>query len=91
MTEFYGREEEILRRGEKYETLLRGAVTLGLFPEAVGNEETWLEQALAYHREPEGSRDLPILNSRWLRISETKTASGATVGFLSDITEEKQR
>ena len=91
MTELYPQAEGVLRLGITYEELFRKAVSLGWFPAARGCEEAFIQEALAYHRNPVGSMEQPVIGGGWLRISETKTATGATVGFRVDISELKRR
>ncbi|WP_107989571.1 diguanylate cyclase [Breoghania corrubedonensis] len=91
MGEMFPPADDVFRLGITYEEMFRKAILLGWFPESMGNEDAFLAAALAYHRNPVGSMEQPIINGGWLRISETKTRTGATVGFRVDITELKRR
>ncbi len=89
--ELYPPNATKLRVGASYEEMIRETVMLGWYPDAIGNEEEVIQRALAYHRDPKGVVEQPTANGGWLRVSNTRTATGETVAFRVDISELKQR
>jgi signal transduction histidine kinase len=59
----------------------------GLYAEAIGREEEWLEDRLARQTSAYSVHEQPLADGRWLRIEERRTASGGTVATLVDITD----
>lgn len=91
MLELYAESGKYLEIGRTFEEIMRDALGAGMFPDAVGREEIWLQDRLRNHRNPTGLIEQQTVDGRWLRIYEKKTPSGATVGFRVDITELKLR
>src|SRR3546814_4524754 len=65
-------------------------MTLGAFPAAAGNEEAWIAERLASHRNPTGPIERRLDDGRWILIREQRTAEGGIVGIGTDITALKQ-
>jgi signal transduction histidine kinase/DNA-binding response OmpR family regulator len=76
--------------GVHFKQLLRVGAERGLYPEAEGRIEPWLEEGLARHRQPHSLYEQRLNDGRWLRISESQTPDGETVGIYTDITARKQ-
>lgn len=76
--------------GKRFEDIVRIAVARGEFPEAKGREEEWISERLTAHREASSVIEQQVADGRWLKIAESKTPDGCTVGFRVDITELKQ-
>ena len=73
----------------RYRDLMRAVAERTLPPERV---ETAVEERVAAQRNADGTpHDRFYPNGHWLRVNKVRTASGATAGFASDITELKQR
>ncbi|WP_321502657.1 diguanylate cyclase [Breoghania sp.] len=89
--EIYPPNATKLQLGVSYEEIIRETVMLGWYPDAIGREEEVIQRALAYHRDPKGVVEQPTANGGWLRVSNTRTATGETVAFRVDISELKQR
>lgn len=85
--EFHGGASKLLKPGMKFEDILRLGVSRGHFAEAIGQEEEWLQSRLSDHRSREGSQEQKLDDGRWVRMSESRTPDGGTVGILVDITE----
>ncbi|MFO0123055.1 MAG: PAS-domain containing protein, partial [Inhella sp.] len=85
--ELYAPMADLLVPGNSFEHIVREGIRRGQYPEAAGQEETWLQARLAAHRQ--GNRDaIQRLDSgRWLRIVERRTPQGQLVGFRADITD----
>lgn len=87
---YYSCSREFFKAGAKFEDLLREGVKLGEFVEAIGDEENWIKRRVELHQKTGQQVEQQLADGRWLKVSETKTASGATVGFRVDITELKR-
>ena len=87
----YGGDENVIKTGMTFESVIHAAVARGLISSANGQTEEWIDERLAQHRNP-GQSNLQLRSDgSWLRISETKTEDGSTVAIYTDITELKQR
>lgn len=89
--EIYGHYGFEFKVGMRYEDTLRTRVFLGTFPEAVGGEEPWLRERLAFRRQPVYTHERPMPGGRWLRIEDRRTPDGGSIGLRIDITELKHR
>jgi diguanylate cyclase (GGDEF)-like protein/PAS domain S-box-containing protein len=87
--EMYSNEQ--LEAGAPLEQMLREGLHKGLFLDAVGREQEWLAARLARHRQPSNTEIQHLINDRWVRIEERRTADGGSIGVRIDITELKQR
>jgi PAS domain S-box-containing protein len=76
--------------GVHFKQLLRVGAERGLYPDAEGGAESWIEERLAQHHQPEAPFEQPLKDGRWLRISESKTPAGESVGIYTDITQRRQ-
>jgi signal transduction histidine kinase/DNA-binding response OmpR family regulator len=76
--------------GVHFKQLLRVGAERGLYPDADERIESWLEERLARHREPHSLYEQRLNDGRWLRISESQTPDGETVGIYTDITARKR-
>ncbi len=88
--EFYPQADDSLVPGASFEDLVRASVGRGMFPEAIGNEEEWINERLEQHRDPKGSVLHLTSDDRWVRVSEHRTKEGGYVGVRTDITEHKR-
>ena len=77
--------------GTTMEEMMLAGLARGAFPEAVGNEEEWMAERLAQHRQEESSVEQRLGDGTWLRVTERRTEDGGTVGVRTDITELKAR
>ena len=89
--EIYADSAPFMTAGTSFEEVVRAGLAAGQYPEAAGQEEEWLAERMLRHRHPSDPIQQRLPNGRWLRIMETRTESGATVGFRVDITELKMR
>ncbi|WP_371323100.1 ATP-binding protein [Dechloromonas sp. ZY10] len=76
-----------LHRGNTYPQMLRAGVYGGVFPQATGCEEAWIELRMAEHLDGNRIREEQIDNGRWLRFIDRRTGSGLFVGLRIDITD----
>ncbi len=80
------RLKPILKRGVTFEQTLRTGIQIGMYPNAVGQEEAWIAERLQTHREPESKKVVKLDNGRWMNVVESRTSSGYLAGFRTDIT-----
>jgi diguanylate cyclase (GGDEF)-like protein len=90
----YRLDDDLVSAGMPFEELLRTRVHSGFVPEAIGREESYIEQRLAQHRAGNGQvllREMP--DSSWRRIVEQRLPDGSRLAFSVDVTElvENQR
>ena len=84
-------DDDILKPGERFETIVRSAVDHGLIADAENDAERWLAARIARHRAPGEPYIQRYAHGRWVRVSERRTQDGGTVAVYSDITELKRR
>jgi PAS domain S-box-containing protein len=82
---------DLLVPGVTFEQLIRAGVKRGQYPQAEGRVEEWIAERLKQHREPRLPIERQLPNGRWVKITETQTRDGSTVGIRTDITDLKQR
>lgn len=77
--------------GASFEEILRGGLSNGQYPDAVGREAEWLADRLRYHRQLDHPPvEQPLRDGRWAMISERRTSSGGRAGLRIDITALKK-
>ena len=88
-----GRERisRLLRRGIRFEDLVRGLADAGSHRAAgMTDKEAWVDGRIAAHEAPGNPIELRIENS-WIRVSNHRTEDGGYVTLMTDITQLKQR
>lgn len=81
----YYKTDRTLLQGVRFRTLIRIAAKNGQFPEGVGREEEWISERMEAHRN--GTVQLEELDDgRSLKVVESRTPEGYTVGVHSDVT-----
>ena len=88
--EQYSVVSDLIVRGVRFETLVREAVRRGLFPEAIGCEEEWIQMRLEMHKSGEGEFIHRLSDGRWTKVAERVMDNGWRVGFRVDITEMRE-
>ncbi len=73
-----------LQPGVPFDTVLRAGIASGLFREAQGREEDWLEGRMRIFREG-GTHEMRV-GSRWYLVTDVPLPSGHVVGTRVDIT-----
>lgn len=86
--EFYHTTADLIRPGILFEDLVRQGIARGQYPEALGQEEEWVQRRLKAHRDA-ASFEQRLDDGRWLKVAESRAPDGGTVGFRVDITELK--
>ena len=80
-----------LRVGMTFEECLRIGLSNNQFPAANGREEEWLADRLARHATSQSQHEHELLDGRWMRVQEQRTADGGSIGIRIDITEMRRR
>jgi signal transduction histidine kinase/CheY-like chemotaxis protein len=85
-----------VRVGTPFAEVIHTAVGNGSIRDAVGNEEEWIAERIAYHHHPGRSFVYRLSDGRWVQVNERRTDDGGTVSLYTDITdikdmEEKRR
>jgi hypothetical protein len=73
--------------GATFEEIIRYGIAHGQYPSAVGNEEAWIAERLAIHRNCDSTLIQQTRDGLWLKIKEQRTPTGQIVGFRVDVTE----
>ncbi|PDT13928.1 ATPase [Rhizobium sp. J15] len=89
--QLYEESGDKLLKGMRFEDRLREGIECGQYPEAVGREEEWLAERLAYHAEPSSKHEQRLPGNRWIRIEERRVSDGGSVGIRVDITDLKMQ
>jgi PAS domain S-box-containing protein len=85
----FGALAPIVKPGAKFAGLVRDTVYQGVFPDAVGREEEFIEERLERHRNPGGSFEYRRAD-RWMVVRENRFANGHTMVVFTDITDIKR-
>ena len=81
---------DILVPGVTLEQIFRRGLTLGIYEDAIGREEEWLQHRLSEHRKSELTIEQRLSDGRWIRIFDKTTPDGGRVGLRVDITALKE-
>lgn len=77
--------------GTRFARVIHTAVKKGAIRDAIGREEAWTAERLAYHLYPERPFVYRLTDGRWVQVNERRTAEGGTVAVYTDITDIKLR
>jgi len=89
--EIYAESADLFLPGTSFYDIIRKGVERGQYPEAIGNEEAWIESRMWHHHHSERAVEQELPGDRWLRIEERITSEGGLVGFRVDITQLKRQ
>jgi two-component system, cell cycle sensor histidine kinase PleC len=87
--DIYKTSSDLLVSGATFEDILRGGVARGQYPDAIKQEEQWINRRLAAHRAGGSVIEQKLDDGTWVRVVERRTMAGSIVGFRVDITELK--
>lgn len=87
--ELYAVSADLFVPGAKFEDIIRIGIERGQYSEAEGREKEFLAERLRDHKAANRVVEQKLDNGRWLKIAESRTPDGSTVGFRVDITELK--
>ncbi|MES0811840.1 diguanylate cyclase [Roseibium sp. SCPC15] len=89
--DIYAHSAPAIFPGNRFEDILRFGLNRKQYETEGMEDEEWLADRLAKHREADGAIvEQQLQDGRWLRISETRTRSGGIAGIRADITEMKE-
>ena len=88
--DIYSESADLFVQGAKFIDIIRQGVERGQYPEAIGNEETWIEKRLSHHNKADSCFEQQLPGDRWLQIQERHTRDGYLLGFRADITQLKR-
>lgn len=88
--EYHPEIADLLIPGKTIEELLRHWVARHQHPEKVEEREAWIAKRLARFRNPTGAFILEVSDNFWLKVTESRTPHGYTVGIWTDVTAEKR-
>ena len=86
----YGRRQNMLEIGVRFDDMIRQAVAAGLIQDAIGKETTWLAERMERHAQMRPGL-MQTREGLWLSIEEYRTGEGGFVAIYSDVTELKVR
>ncbi|QFT92352.1 Non-motile and phage-resistance protein [Roseovarius sp. THAF9] len=87
---YYDLSRSAIYPGNTFENILREGLKNGQYKDAIGREDEWLQERLDKHFNPTEPIEQKLGDGRWLKVAETRSPDGNTVGFRVDITELKQ-
>lgn len=88
--EMAGDNARSITLGTTAEQLLRFNAQSGVFINAIGREEEWVQERLAQHRNPGPHMEEPLNDGRWMLVKTYRTNRGEVVVLLAEITERKR-
>ena len=89
--EMAGENSTSLPRNASASFLLRAFAESGLFVNALGREEEWVQERLARQRNPGPHVEEPLSDGRWVLVKIYRSGRGEVVVLMTDITERKRR
>ncbi len=81
----------IIRRGVRFEDIVRSNVASGRFPAAQDDRERWIAERMRRHRECSTPMEVELEPGRWFQLRDRRTPEGETLIIYSEITELKAR
>lgn len=83
---------DTMQPGRPFEEMLRIGLSRGAYPEALGREDDWIAEALAFFTgtRPEVERTVRLANGHWVRAVDRRLPGGGWIGLRVDISELKQ-
>ncbi|WP_157020318.1 PAS-domain containing protein [Mesorhizobium xinjiangense] len=81
---------DIIRPGVEWARIMRESVARGVYPDAIGREEAWLNERIPSHTRFRGRYEVDLGNGTWHAISVHPTDSGGFVVTRSDISASKK-
>lgn len=78
--------------GHRFEDMLRIGIERGAYPDAVGREEEWIAEAMAFwnRTDPTVERTTRLANGRWVLAIDRRLPQGGWISLRIDITDVKQ-
>lgn len=76
--------------GARFRDLLQLGLDRGLYEEAIGREQEWMQARLTARRRLSSSMEQRVAGDRWLKVQDRRTANGGIVTVVNDITDLKR-
>jgi PAS domain S-box-containing protein len=86
--EIYAIAEECIKPGALWSDLARVIAERGLYPDAVGRVEAWIEERRRARSETGNSYTVQHNDGRWFRLTNRRTRDGGLVSIRTDVTAE---
>jgi signal transduction histidine kinase/NO-binding membrane sensor protein with MHYT domain/ActR/RegA family two-component response regulator len=80
----------ILTVGLRFRDMLKAGLAQGLYPEAVGREQEWMQERITARRSLSNTMEIEVAGARWLRVQDRRTATRGIVTVVNDITDLKR-
>jgi signal transduction histidine kinase/ActR/RegA family two-component response regulator len=80
----------VMTVGMRFRDLVQIGLDQGVYPDAIGREEAWLEERLTSRRKLSNTIEQRIEGNRWLRVQDRRTAQGGIVTVVNEITDLKR-
>ncbi len=89
--EVYATSADLIVEGARFEDIIREGARRGQYAGLTpGTVEDFVSARMARHRAPSDPFEQSLGDGRWLRIAESRTDDGVTVGIRTDITRLKR-
>lgn len=85
--DLHGAASDAIVVGASLESILRAGIKVGLYKDALGNEEEWVSRQLARGHQKNSGFTLALSNGTWMQLLEHGTPEGGRVAIMNDITE----
>ncbi len=82
---------DLLKPGISFTEIVRAGIARDVYDLPAERRRTALAARLERHHSPRGPFEIPLRDSRWLRVDERTTRDGGVVAVWTDITEAKRR
>ncbi len=90
--DYFARMADVFVPGTTFREMLSASIERGLFPEAEGDKEEFLENLLSERARGIGKvRENRLSDGLWLQICDHRTKDGGLVSIYTDVTDLKQR
>lgn len=84
--ELHGMASGAIILGATLTNILKAGLEVGLYTDAIGNEEAWLAEQLERGSKTGSSRVVALSNGTWMQQNEHETPEGGRVSILNDVT-----
>jgi signal transduction histidine kinase/CheY-like chemotaxis protein len=81
---------DALQVGVRFREMLQIGLDAGIYPDAIGREDAWVEERMTARRRLSNTVEQRIGGDRWLRVQDRRTAQGGIVTVVNDITDLKR-
>ena len=76
--------------GTRFRDMLQLGLDQGLYADAIGREDEWMQERLAARGRLSNTMEQHIVGDRWLRVQDRRTSNGGIVTVVNDITDLKR-